>query len=178
MTKVRTHTNIKKSELGLGGVILKTKVQIDCKLAEFNRVYREVDKLYHRIARESGLSDSAFIILYSIRETDKVTTQKDICDMGAMSKQTINSALKKLERDGFIELKVMESNHKNKQLLLTEKGQELVEEIIDPVISGENKVFDKMAERSKEFLHLSRIYLYLLSEEFDKRLDTSWKEEE
>lgn len=154
------------------------KVKENCKLAEFNRIYREIDKLYHRIARKSGLSDSAFIILYSMREGDKVTTQKDICNMGAISKQTINSALKKLERDGFIELKVMENNHKNKQLLLTVKGQSLVEEIIDPVINGENKVFDKMAEKSSEFLQLSKMYLSLLSEEFDTSLNTAGEDEE
>lgn len=35
-------------------------------LKEFNRLYRELDRLYHEIAVKAELSDSAFYILYAI----------------------------------------------------------------------------------------------------------------
>ena len=44
-------------------------------LKEFNMLYKEVDELYHRIALEIGLSDSAFFILYSIAEFGDVCLQ-------------------------------------------------------------------------------------------------------
>ena len=74
-------------------------------LKEFNMLYKEVDELYHRIALEIGLSDSAFFILYSIAEFGDGCLQKDIADNYFISRKTINSSIKNLESKGFIELK-------------------------------------------------------------------------
>ena len=57
-------------------------------LKEFNRVYKEMDDLYHEIALKLGLSDSAFIILYALCEQGNGCLQKDICAQAFVSKQT------------------------------------------------------------------------------------------
>ena len=33
---------------------------------EFNRMYKEVDELYHEVALKSGLSDTSFLVLLSL----------------------------------------------------------------------------------------------------------------
>lgn len=37
-------------------------------LREFNRLYKRLDDLYHSLSLKMGMSDSTFIILYSIAE--------------------------------------------------------------------------------------------------------------
>ena len=37
-------------------------------MKELNKQYRETDRIYHEISMQSGLSDSAFMILYAIVE--------------------------------------------------------------------------------------------------------------
>ena len=49
-------------------------------LKENNRLYREMDGLYHELCVKIGLSDSAFLILYSIVETEGKCSQKEIAD--------------------------------------------------------------------------------------------------
>ena len=51
-------------------------------LWEYNCLYREYDSIFHDVALASGLSDSAFAILYHIMELGDGCLQKDICDGG------------------------------------------------------------------------------------------------
>ena len=47
-------------------------------MKELNKQYRETDRIYHEISMQSGLSDSAFMILYAIVELGDGCQQKDI----------------------------------------------------------------------------------------------------
>ena len=72
---------------------------------EFNRMYKEVDELYHEVALKSGLSDTSFLVLFSIVELGDGCLQKDICYEAFANKQTVNSSIRKLEREGYLYLK-------------------------------------------------------------------------
>lgn len=65
-------------------------------LKEVNRLYKELDDIYHDISLRLGISDSVLIILYSIVEMGDGCIQKDISEKFSISRQTINSAIKKL----------------------------------------------------------------------------------
>ena len=60
-------------------------------LLEYNTIFKENDVIYRRMAAQFGLSDSAFWILYCLRESVTPLTQKQLCESIYMSKQTINS---------------------------------------------------------------------------------------
>lgn len=135
-------------------------------LIEFNQLYKELDHLYHNYAKECGLSDSTLWILYSIYESKGIYTQKNLCELWSYSKQTINSALKNLEKNGFITLEYMTENKKNKQIVLTDSGNELIEQFIKPLMEAEQNAFRKMSDEERnKFLQLTKKYLDLLEEE-------------
>ena len=52
-------------------------------IREFNRLYKELDDLYHNLALRQGLSDSASIILYALYLLGDGCLQRDICDPSA-----------------------------------------------------------------------------------------------
>ena len=58
----------------------------------YNAIYKETDAVYSGFAKRSGLSDCAFWLLYSIRDSEDTCRQKDLCGQWTMSKQTVNSA--------------------------------------------------------------------------------------
>lgn len=105
---------------------------------EFNRLYKEMDDLYHDIALKLGLSDSALTIFYAICELGDGCLQKDICSQSFCSKQTINSSIRKLEREGTVYLK--RGKGKNMHIYLTERGREFVENKVRPAIGMEARV--------------------------------------
>ncbi|MDO4942961.1 MAG: MarR family transcriptional regulator [Lachnospiraceae bacterium] len=141
-------------------------------LKEFNSLYKELDKLYHRIALEIGLSDSAFFILYSIAEFGNGCLQKDIAEHYFISRKTINSSIKNLEAQGYIELK--KGNRRDMHLYLTQTGQKFVNENIVPVFELENSVFEEFSkEECQQFIQLTEKYVMLCRKKVKEAFDLS-----
>lgn len=136
------------------------------RMLEFNEIMRETDDLYKNIAKKFKMSDCMIWILYILREDDKIVTQSDICNMMYMPKQTVNSCLKKMEKEGYIELINM-NNKRGKQVYLTQKGHDLCNNTVDRITLKENEAFEKMDEKEQQLLiNLFREYKDLLKEGF------------
>ena len=112
------------------------------------------------------MSDCMIWILYILREDDRSVTQSDICNMMYMPKQTVNSSLKKMEAEGYIELLNI-NDKRSKQVCLTEKGVDLANNTVDIIISKENNALSKMdKEEQALFINLFKKYKDLLKESF------------
>lgn len=139
------------------------KIKQERALKEYNSLWREIELLWHEIAWKAGVSDSAFAILSTILELGEGCLQRDICDMNYISKQTIHSAIKKLEQEGLIVLG--QENGRDKRVYLTPEGKAFARERILPYADAENQVFAEMSkEESTELLRLTELYLHRLQE--------------
>lgn len=137
-------------------------------MVEYFSAYKEIDYLYGRLAVKSGLSDSAYWVLYSIREFEGECTQKSICTQWSFSKQTVNSSLKSLEKRGLIALKEAKGSKRSKRIVLTEAGEAFAREEVDLVFKMERHIFEKMSNSEREALIAStRRYLELFRKEMD-----------
>ena len=136
------------------------------RMLELNEIMKETDDLYRNLARKFKISDCMMWILYILREDDRVVTQSDICNMMYMPKQTVNSSLKKMEAEGYIEL-LNVNDKRSKQVCLTEKGINLSNNTVDIVISKENNALSKMDGKEQELLiNLFRKFKDLLKDNF------------
>ena len=112
------------------------------------------------------LSDSAFGILYWLDDLGDGCLQRDVCVASGLTKQTVNSSVHKLERTGFVELRVEQG--RGTHLHLTEAGRALVEERVRPVAEAETAAFVAMGSRdSEELLRLTHLHLELLREQVE-----------
>lgn len=128
------------------------------RLFEYNSIIKENDDIYRQIARQFGFSECTFWILYSLREDNICLTQRKLCSMLSQPKQTVNSALKKLEADGYLKLCSGE-DRRHKLIQLTEKGEALARKTLDKVMTLENRTFDTFTEEEQvQFLQLFRKY--------------------
>ena len=136
------------------------------KMLELNEIMKETDDLYRNLAQKFKMSDCMIWILYILREDDRSVTQSDICNMMYMPKQTVNSSLKKMEAEGYIELLNI-NDKRSKQVCLTEKGVDLANNTVDIIISKENNALSKMdKEEQALFINLFKKYKDLLKESF------------
>lgn len=136
------------------------------RMLEFNEVMKENNDLYSNLAKKFKMSDCMLWILYILREENKVLTQSDICNMMCIPKQTVNSSLKKMEAEGYIELLNI-NDKRSKQVSLTEKGLDLANNTVDIIISKENNALSKMdKEEQALFINLFKKYKDLLKESF------------
>ncbi len=124
---------------------------------EFNRLYKEECDIYREVALRLGASNSAISILYDIFLLGEGCTQKDICENSFLSKQTVNSAIRKLESDGCIYLK--RGRGRSTHIYLTEAGQELTRQKILPVLEAETRAFSALGEDRILLNRLLKTYL-------------------
>lgn len=74
------------------------------------------------------------------------------------SKQTINSALRKLETEGIVYLEIFEG--RKKKVYLTDKGRQLAEDTVFRVIEAENEIFASWSDEEKRiYIDLTQRYL-------------------
>ena len=131
-----------------------------------NLLASEIDSVYHTAAFKLNLADSTLAILYTLRAEGNECSIRDICRTTGIGKQTINSALRKLERNGIIQLKAIDG--RKKTVTLTEKGAALSENTADRLIEAENKaIADWSSDEISEYLRLMRKFLNCLKKEID-----------
>lgn len=130
-----------------------------------NYLLNETDAAYHEAAIRFGLSDSCMIVLYTICDAGEPCPLRDICRYAGVSKQTINSALRRLEADGMIYLE--NTDGKNKAVYLTDEGRKLAERTAAKIIAMENDIFSSWtSEDVAQYLSLTERYL----QDFRERL--------
>lgn len=129
----------------------------------FTYLIGETDSTYHEISLKLGLSDSAMKILYTICDVGDACPLQDICYYSGLSKQTVNSALRKLEAEEVIYLEPFHGKHKI--VCLTDKGKELAEHTVIQIMKAENEIFDSWPKEDVEqYLKLTEKYLTMLQE--------------
>ncbi len=117
-------------------------------IKRYNHLASEIDAAYHEMSLKLGMSDSAMIILYTICCCGDCCPLTEIRRSCGISKQTINSALRKLEAEHIVYLKP--AGAKNKTVCLTEKGKALSGTTALKIIDAENQVFASWAEEDVE----------------------------
>ena len=136
---------------------------------EFISASKEVDDVYHMIALKFGLSDSAMWILCTMRETNRELTQSEIAQEMSMSRQTVNSAIKNLEKQGYLRLEAVSGDRRNKILSFTEEGETFVKRTVDRVLSLEHQVFENLeVEEQEKITQILRKYTRFMREGAEK----------
>ena len=139
-------------------------VQSSASLKRLNHLQCEMGVVYHEMSHLCGLSDSTMQILYTICNFgEESCLLRDICRLTGLPKQTINSALRKLESEDIIFLEA--ANAKNKRVFLKQLSSETAEKIID----AENRILaDWGPETSEQYLALNERYLKCLQKELQR----------
>lgn len=122
-----------------------------------NCLSNELEMIYHQAARKLGVSDSILCVLYMIYEKGDGCLLYDICMESGISKQTINSAIRKLEDEQILYLK--QDKGKKKRIFLTEKGNDYAEKTAARLYEAESLAFGELSEEEcKLYLQLMKKY--------------------
>lgn len=132
-------------------------------MRRFNHLLHEIDSAYHEMSMKLGLSDSAMIILYTICERGDSCPLLELCRRSGISKQTINSAIRKLETEGIVYLEMADA--KKKIVCLTQQGRQLAERTAVRMIEAENEIFASWPKEDVEqYLELTKRFEEALRE--------------
>ena len=127
-------------------------------LKRLNCLLSELDAAYHEAALRQGQNDSTSRIFYAMCELGSPAPLRAVCENAGLSKQTVNSALRKLEADGMLYLEP--SGARSKRVCLTEAGLRVAGATAGRLIELENSIFDEWpAEDVQQYLGLMERYL-------------------
>ena len=132
-------------------------------MKRFNYLTGEINAVYHAIARRLGLPDSEMQILYTIVDNGNVCPQSRIVRLTGLCKQTLNSALRRMEAQELIVTEAAGTRGRN--VRLTENGMRLAEQTAVKVMEAERAAFDGWSVQEVEtYLALTEKFLTAFGE--------------
>lgn len=134
---------------------------------KINYLTSEMDALYHQVSLKQGISDSVSMVLYAIYEKGGDCLLSEIYKDTGVSKQTVNSAIRKLEDDGVLYLQ--SHTGRLKRVLFTEKGRNLAQNTVGQLMEAEVMAFADWTDR-EIWVHVQLMERYL--EDFRKIIET------
>lgn len=136
-------------------------------LKKLNHLLGETEAVYHQFAVKIGVSNSVNRILYALYMADYCSSIADICLQTGLSKQTLNSSLRILEKDNIVIISAI--NGKAKQVSLTDKGKQFVEQNTARLVGAELYVLSQWSSQEiEQYLQLTERFLQGIRQEIDK----------
>ena len=130
---------------------------------------KEQDFIYHNVAVRFGLSDTAMWVLYNVYASQNVITQQELCRQCFFAKQTVNTAIASLSKNGYVELEAIPGTRNQKKILLTAKGNALAKRTIAPLIEAESRAYSALSRDELDtYLKMTTRLTVSLREETEK----------
>ncbi len=118
--------------------------KICSRIHRINYLIAELDALYHHASLKLGLTDSASIVLYTICDNGGNCLLSDIYKQSGVSKQTVNSAIRNLEKKNIIYLE--QHSGRAKKVVLTDTGKEYAQKTTARIFDTEAAAFSSWTE--------------------------------
>lgn len=132
---------------------------------QMNRTYSGCNALYHEVSVCFGLSDTALWVLYALR-TGGAQTQNRISADWALPKQTLNSAVSAMVRQGLL-YREPTPGRSGKLLHLTAAGHALADRTVEPLMRAEQASLERFGRDNARLLaKLEQDHLAAMREEF------------
>ena len=134
-------------------------------------LFRTTDALFRTYANHVDLPVSTLYVLRSLYLLGEGCTQGDIARDASLSKQTVASCIRTLERDGIVRLGTAQG--RTKPVELTENGRAFLSEKIVPIIEIERDAYQSIGEDQLILLFdLGETVLAHMQEGIDRALAT------
>ena len=121
-------------------------------LARFNHIMQGIEKVYEDYAKSVGLTYMSLTVLEIISYSETPPTQKEICEQSHYNKQIVNSIIKSFADKGYLAFREVESDRRNKQVLLTESGKAYADEILASLWEIEQEAVTILSDKEREKL--------------------------
>lgn len=131
-----------------------------------NHLKSSFEALYRDVAAHFGLPPSIVWILYTLMDAEGELAQRNLGEEWGLPKQTVNSAIQHLNRDGCLTLAVIPGTRNRKSIHLTEQGRALAEKTTRLLAQAEERAAAHLTEEEKrQYIALSEKYYRALLEE-------------
>ncbi len=135
---------------------------------KFWEVWGQANGLYSSWAASKNINYYLLFVLYAL-EGQKAMTQKRICICTGLTKQTVNSVIRSLKEEGYVELAPGLLDRREKQVILTGKGIAYASEFLTPLRELEHRVLKIMgSDRVQQMVDNIALFNTVFEKEMEK----------
>ena len=120
--------------------------------AQFHKHWTEINAAYERYARELGVSYSALQALCVTYNSDAPVTQRMICEATHLPKTTVHAIVAGFVKQGYVELRDMAEDRRQKNICLTEAGYAYAKPIMGHMSRSEMQAFEMLDEATMQIM--------------------------
>lgn len=131
---------------------------------EFGKILYKIDGLYAEYARSSGVKENLLWILYALND-GKLHSQKEICETWDLPRSTVNTIMKELESDGYVELTQIKGEKRELHVILAKKGLDYASNLLSGLYEIERKTYAELP--SDDVLNTMRDIHEILNKNFE-----------
>ena len=127
----------------------------------FGKLIYKIDYFYSEIAKKSGVKPNLMWILYALND-GKSHSQKEISVSWDIPITTINTIVKELNNEGYVDLIHIFGKRREMNIILTKKGKDYSKKVLKEIYEIEQKTFESLKDKVRvnddlEFL-LEKLY--------------------
>lgn len=115
----------------------------------FGKAMYHVDSFYDDFAKQSSISTTLLWVLYVLNDGN-AHTQIEICKDWELPRTTVNTVVKEIEKNGYIDLIPIKGKKREMNIVLTNLGKAYAEDVLSELYEIEAKVYDMLDANEKQ----------------------------
>lgn len=113
------------------------------------RKFNTLTGIYRNAAAKSGLSVSEFWVWHTLMGEERDFTQREICCVCGLPKQTVNTIVRDMVRQKLATLEAIPLDRSRKRIHLTAPGRARGQELMADALTAERKAFLGLSEEAQ-----------------------------
>ena len=118
---------------------------------DFGKALYHVDSFYDEFAKQSNVSSALLWVLYALNDGNP-HTQIEISNDWELPKTTVNTVIKEIQKDGYVELVPIKGKRREMSIVLTESGKKFADNVLSDLNKKEAEVFKSLSSEEQEIL--------------------------
>mgnify|MGYP003297999455 CR=1 FL=1 len=112
---------------------------------DFGRALYHVDSFYDEFAKKSNVSSALLWVLYALNDGNP-HTQIEISNDWELPKTTVNTVIKDIQKDGYVELVPIKGKRREMSIVLTESGKKFADDVLSDLYEKEAEVYKTLGD--------------------------------
>lgn len=118
---------------------------------DFGRALYHVDSFYDEFAKKSNVSSALLWVLYALNDGNP-HTQIEISNDWELPKTTVNTVIKDIQKDGYVELVPIKGKRREMSIILTESGKAFADNVLSNLYKKEAEVFKSLSSEEQKIV--------------------------
>ena len=118
---------------------------------DFGRALYHVDSFYDEFAKQSNISSALLWVLYALND-GKSHTQIEISNDWKLPKTTVNTVIKEIQKDGYVELVPIKGKRREMSIVLTESGKKFANNVLSDLYKKEAETYKALSIEEQEIV--------------------------